>query len=252
MVTAIYVRKFIRTCWGVFFNSGVIMRLVRLSLLLALGTAGVANAALFNGSGGKNYYVKVDAGYSVNARKLANIYNEYPGGKKSLKSVYFGGAGLGVYIDEGVRADLTATIYQTRKFISDAYLASGTSYVNKQHYESVSVVLNGYVDVWSANKVSAYLNGGLGMAQSFASSLKMYGGVINGAVLAPPYGRDSIVWNLGGGVSYKVCSLLSFDLGYRYANLGRFGGSYFTSGAINRDIQRFRAHEGTLSARLSF
>jgi opacity protein-like surface antigen len=222
-------------------------KIASLSLVALLGATGVASA---EGGANTDYYVKLDGGYSTNARKLKNVDDMYPGKKNSLKSVPTIGVGIGTYMSPEFRTDLTLSYMPKRKFTSETITQNNVKYVNTQNFKSYSLIANTYYDVCKFDNLSIYMNLGAGLAKTRTSDLIVT--TVNGSgVLAPKKKKTSFAWNAGMGASYKISPVLSADFGYRYSHLGKFGGSTIVNTSV-KNTQKLVSHDVLASLRYSF
>ena len=120
----------------------------------------------------------------------------------SFKSQKFSDAefllGLGAYINENVRADVTLN------YMPKTELTKGID------VGSYGAMVNGYYH-WpvGSDSFSPYSTVGLGYSKNKVSSGKT------------SYKASNFAWQVGGGVSGPLSETLTWDLGYRYTDKGK-------------------------------
>jgi len=152
-------------------------------------------------------YVRADAGYSLAGKPNKKDYT------KKLKGTPMYGIGFGYNINNNFRTDLT--ISHRNKY---SYKAKDV----KQDFSSTAFMLNGYYDVMEYANFTPYVMAGAGVAHNKA------GDYVN-STSSTFMGREqnSLAWQGGVGIKYKITNKASLDLGYKYVNLGKFKTSNF-------------------------
>lgn len=110
--------------------------------------------------------------------------------------------GAGYHVNEYFRGDVTV-----------GYRGFGNVKVNGQKTDvwSMPVLANLYMTYPIHQRFSVYGMGGLGMAWNKTDSIRGAKGAT----------KSNFAWTAGVGIDYFVNDCLSFDLGYRYVDLGQ-------------------------------
>lgn len=146
------------------------------------------------------------------------------------------GIGAGYHINEFFRTDLTVGY-------------RGWSEVNMKTAEgkrktdmwSLPILANLYATMPLNNVFSVYGMGGLGMAWNKTDSLPDAKGAT----------KTNFAWTAGVGFDYMVNNCLSFDLGYRYTDLGQ-ARVKVREGYTGKSKQDIRSNDVKLTARYYF
>ncbi|MDR1207566.1 MAG: outer membrane beta-barrel protein [Rickettsiales bacterium] len=110
--------------------------------------------------------------------------------------------------------------------------------------------VNGYYDFDTGTAFKPYVGAGFGLAhisyvsESFGTWQKLYG----------KDSTNTIVWNVGAGVSYDICANIAVDLGYRYTNFGTVNGLATIQGFDNfqKLLMDLSSHEVNIGVRYAF
>lgn len=83
---------------------------------------------------------------------------------------------------------------------------------------SYAGLLNVYYDLHVWNAFTPFLSVGIGMADVYMNDVKTYtiGGEPNPWYMVENFNGTSLVYQIGGGVSYAFCDNIAFDFKYRY------------------------------------
>ncbi len=146
------------------------------------------------------------------------------------------GIGTGYHVNEFFRTDLTVD-YRGWGDI-DMKTTVGKK---KTDMWSVPVLANLYGTVPLNNRLSVYGMGGLGIAWNVTDDMPDGKGAT----------KTSFAWTAGVGLDYMVNNCLSFDLGYRYSDLGeaRIKARDGYTGKTKQDV---RSNDVKLTARYYF
>jgi len=88
-----------------------------------------------------------------------------------------------------------------------------------------SFFLNGYYDIHNASSITPYVGLGLGLAKiSYNWTALVYN--VPGTGEEVPFdasgSQTKFAWNIGAGAAWQFSDSVALDLGYRYANFGKF------------------------------
>jgi opacity protein-like surface antigen len=169
-----------------------------------------------------------------------------------LEHTFSVGGGIGYQVNEWFRADATVDYRNRAEFTGIRPLsASGLAYVRDDgELDSVSFMLNGYVDLGTWSGITPYLGAGIGLASNRLNDVRRYtyvGGAIDSLATVETKTTNNLAWALMGGVSAKVGSGFAVDLGYRYIHLGDVRTRWDSAAGIKTDA--LQAHEVRLGAR---
>lgn len=127
---------------------------------------------------------------------------------------YNGSIAAGYQYGNGWRTEAEYTLNKKSEYTSGS--ASFPSSLNHHKTESQRVMLNIYRDYEIYQGVSLYGTLGLGIAE-----IKSSGWQGNEARKYNSNTNTNLIYSFGAGVSYEPIERLSFDLGYRYVDLGK-------------------------------
>ncbi len=167
-------------------------------------------------------YVLGEAGYSF--------------GIKNAGDAGILGIGAGYHVNEFLRADLTVGY----RGWSDVNMKTAVG-KRKTDMWSLPVLANLYGTVPLNNRLSIYGMGGLGMAWNVTDDMPDAKGA----------SKSNFAWTAGVGLDYMVNSCLSFDLGYRYTDLGE-ARVKSRDGYTGKTKQDVRSNDVKLTARYYF
>ena len=159
----------------------------------------------------------------------------YSFGMKNTGDAGILGIGAGYHINEYLRGDITVGY----RGWGDVNMKAEPS--RKTDVWSLPVLANMYVTYPIHRNWSVYGMGGLGMAWNKTDSN-------SGAKGAR---KSNFAWTAGVGIDYFVNDCLSFDLGYRYTDLGEARVKY-RDGYVGQTSEDIRSNDVKLSARYYF
>ncbi|MFS8043423.1 outer membrane protein [Xanthobacter sp. AM33] len=168
------------------------------------------------------WYVRADAGYVAAIGGAQPVAGGLPGGLDLSGSGWSAGGGLGYRFFPFLRSE-----------VSLDYLDLGTAGQGPGAVSaSATVALASlYWDVVTVAGFTPYLSAGVGFAiNSLGAGPAAFG----------PGGNDwQFAWSAGAGLSYALSSEISFDLGYRYVDLGSpsYGGALFVGDAAAHQVR---------------
>ncbi|MBR1777818.1 MAG: porin family protein [Alphaproteobacteria bacterium] len=116
------------------------------------------------------------------------------------KNAWEGGAAVGMQLNE-FRAELE---YTYRDGIEGDYIGA------KHKVDTMSLMVNGYYDIQTGSALHPFVNLGIG-----ASRIK----IKDVGISSDSYNKFS--WGGGVGVGYDLSKNITFDLGYRFLDLGK-------------------------------
>jgi len=199
------------------------------------------------------YYIRVDAGVAAKTAAKGTYYSSTDDYHKVRKNALTAGVGFGKHFNDFFRADLT--LAHTPKY---AFRAQDTAagYRFSQDFNYTAAFVNGYVDLLQGHKMIPYVMGGAGYGRSVSSTTA----TCRLGTCSYYSGKKTYnpIWQVGAGVAYQWKENVAFDLGYRYANLGKVktGKSYFQEGSIPEGITpeylKLRSHMVTMGMRFNF
>ena len=143
--------------------------------------------------------------------------------------------GMGYRANEYMRMDMTVGL---RPWGAVHFKGSGDS---KSDIWSVPVLANVYATYPIYHNIGIYGMGGLGLSWTHTDSITNAKGKT----------RTNFAWTAGAGVEYRMNDCWSFDLGYRFTDLGdaRISGNELYDGKSKRPV---RSNDLKLSARYYF
>ena len=196
------------------------MKKVLLSTLAAvtLLTAGVASAGNDFYSPSHSYFVG-QLGYGF--------------GDSDYKEHGIANIGMGYHFNQYMRSDLTVGWRGFGKVrVGD----------HKTDFWSIPALMNVYATMPVSHGFSVYGMGGLGMALNRTDKKDD---------LFKAKTKFDFAWNIGAGIDYQWCENMSFDLGYRFTDLGqaRVKDKEGYTGKTKADL---RSHDILLSMRYYF
>jgi opacity protein-like surface antigen len=213
----------------------------------------------------KSFYVKVGGGIAMPTKKDSTIDQGGPNAfgslaKQKLKngnSIY---AGLGYHLADNVRLELEYNHYGNikRKFY-------GSNSQPEQRFKADSILLNSYYDFVNDSAFTPYLGFGLGYSQMRTDILKV--DVASDYIISYPEKRklNSLAYKLAVGANYKLNEIVSFDLGYSFAKVGKISkfssrkrfdqsGNFLNEAMLSNPTKAkaIHAHSLTAGLRVSF
>ena len=144
-------------------------------------------------------------------------------------SAPFFGIGVGYKVNEWFRADLTAEYRGKANFhgSDNVTFTGGIGVDNYSGSKSEWVFMaNVYVDLGTWHNLTPYIGAGVGGSYNRIHSFRddgftNIGGVqSNSVAYAEDYSKWQLAWAVHAGLTYRVTSSFSVDLGYRYIDLG--------------------------------
>lgn len=242
-------------------------RLSSLILLSAALAAGPANAAdllppppSLDGYGqvvelGTGWYLRGDIGYTDYDKPRDRLFGDSvlpPLVGERIDRTFSVGGGIGYKVNEWFRADATVDYRNRVSFSGTRFLSpTGLDTVEERgEIDSLSFMLNGYVDLGTWSGLTPYLGGGVGLASNRLNDVRrrvFIDGALEGLSVVEAHTTNNFAWALMGGVSAQLGSGFALDLGYRYIHLGDVRTRGDAVAGIRTDA--LQAHEVRIGAR---
>jgi opacity protein-like surface antigen len=210
---------------------------------------------------GTGWYLRGDVGYvDYSKPKEALGYSAgLPFDSVKLENSWSVGGGVGYSINNWLRADVTAD-YRTDARVTA--LSSGSGYVDgfstdALKFESMTFLLNGYVDLGKWSGVTPYVGAGVGLAHnrlhSYWSQVTCITAVCSAVytsdrTMHPPGSKNSLAWALMAGAAIDIGSGFKLDLGYRYLRIGDTK-TELDTGGFGFKVKPLDAHEARIGVR---
>lgn len=172
---------------------------------------------------------------------------------------YLGSAGIGVRLSPVFRIDLTASYMPQFRFSGQDNLGAGTTASAK--IKPLVGLLNGYVDFgglagFPASSPQPYVVASLGAARNQLDNFTI---TSSSATLATISGKTTthVAWGIGAGIGFPLGRFVTFDLMYKYLNLGHVQSSNivdFGAGAVQATAitEQLQVHTVTAGFRFGF
>lgn len=172
-------------------------------------------------------------------------------------NVFFGGLALGYDFYTKFEVPLRAEV---EYMVSLNELEAEASALNiqgipttvKSELDIQTLFFNVYYDFHNESQFTPYIGGGVGFARLELDSDSFIDGA---SWLSASEKETNFAWNLGAGCSYAVSDTISFDLNYRYSDLGDIDASTRNAAAITSykvEMEDIRMHQVILSMRVTF
>lgn len=189
---------------------------------------------------GEGFYLRGDVGYAMPIDPSLSIGGLGYIGERLDRNATFG---LGLGYDFGwLRADVTGDVFAERGLSASAPGLAATAKVN-----SVAVLANLYADLGTWSGITPYVGAGAGFAVNRLGSVRETV-TATGADIAYGGGtRTGFAWALMAGAAIDITTSLKFDIGYRFADLGK---ARAAGGAVR--VGDLRSHEVRFGLRYTF
>ena len=151
------------------------------------------------------FYVKVEGGATMLNNTKVN------GLKMKSNTAGIFGAGVGYYVMENVRTELTLDF-----IVNPRSKHNSETLRIKQKGDVASLLLNGYVDLYDAGAFKFYAGAGVGVAQVRA---KFTGAVVQNSVKTKK--ATNFAYQVGAGASATVAEGVKVELGYSWRDYGK-------------------------------
>lgn len=140
-------------------------------------------------------------------------------------SPYFGG-GIGYRFNNWFRADVTGEYRTEADFTAaDRYdfnldgIWDGTNWYGAGKHE-VLFLANAYVDLGTWAGITPYVGAGIGTSRNTISGFSDYNQFTGTYAVAQSHSQWELAWAIHAGVGIDLAPGVSFDIGYRYVDLG--------------------------------
>ena len=196
--------------------------------------APIQNVGYSNGQNSRRFYITGLWGTSA-----ASLDNVEPFGFSTSANIFTAGIAGGVSLErERGRLRLEAEWLQ-RDFYRGAINAiPGASLVASENW---SVLANVWRDFMITERIGCYGGGGIG-----GGGLTDF--IEQGSLRTPPIKSSSFAWQAGGGLLYEVTDQVTFDVSYRWYQVGVSGLRTDAGGGI--DPYRYGASQVMFSLRM--
>jgi len=212
-------------------------------LLIAATSATVLSSALsFADFGNDSWYLRVDAGAAMFNKKK----DSQTGLKLKSNTAFTGDIGVGNYVAENFRADLTLGTTFSRKLKKSG---------NVSHKPNITrLLINGYVDLSNFEMFDVFAGAGIG-----ASMLKekvSYSGINSAATVSTSYSSKNttnLAYKLTLGASSQISDGVKAELAYSWISDGKTkGGTVQNLAGQNVQVKGTRYQSHNLTAGLRF
>jgi opacity protein-like surface antigen len=181
---------------------------------LAFGAAAAMSITSAQAQDSSGLYLRLDSGWSF-SRDAGGEFEDDVGGS------YILGAGLGYRFSPNLRGDITATYrggYDV-DFTNRVILFPVTAQA-KADVSSIAGLVNVYYDIGKFGLFTPYVGGGIGLSRNKIDDVSA---IAPGGVTAQIDGDEkiSLAWQLSAGTAIEIRPGVSFDIGYRYIDLGK-------------------------------
>ncbi len=178
---------------------------------------------------GGGLYLRGDIGYKIYGDPSGS-FNDYGNlrelrfERESMDNAWMIGVGVGYQFNDYFRSDVTLD-YETRAGVK-GYAACLTSCTGGYTTEGTdidvwTVMLNGYVDIGTWNRITPYVGAGIGAAYVRTSDTYSIDPATGRFNYSGDNGEWNFAWALMAGASYAVTDNWSIDAGYQYRDLGK-------------------------------
>lgn len=166
--------------------------------------------------GEDGFYTRADVGYSY-------------GAQDGIKKGYSAQTGFGQKWGGFFRSEFTIEFTRVRLKGPSAF--EGNDTVVRSHLPSLSAMVTTYADLFSYKGVSPYIGAGLGVSRNDMPNM-----VINDQ---QKFGETvfRFAWKAVGGIGIDLPKNLVLDIGYVYADLGRFSTKAFGESPWNQELK---------------
>jgi opacity protein-like surface antigen len=204
-------------------------KLLGAAMLLALAVSASPTMAQV----GSGVYFRIDAGGAISTDMTFNDTDQQAplstlGGLGQAGDAGLSGllsAGIGVRLSPVFRLDLTGSYMPWLRFDGHDCSCSGSTLTSTARIKSSVALVNGYVDFAGlaglpATSAQPYLVGSLGAARNQLDPVTISDG---GTALFTVNGKTTtnLAWGLGAGIGFPLGRFVTFDLMYKYLDLGK-------------------------------
>lgn len=184
----------------------------KLLLITAISTTLLSSIVSFAEE--TDFYVKAQAG----AIFLRPTKIKESGIKMVSKATPDFGVGVGYYVMDNVRADVTLNFLANPQFKKSTG-KSETAPTRKHKGHVMSLVVNGYVDIWDAEIVKLFAGAGVGWAQLKEKIHTISGGTDTS--IGKTKKANNFLYTLSVGVAGEVADGVAAELTYSWQDYGK-------------------------------
>jgi opacity protein-like surface antigen len=184
------------------------------------------------------WYLRGDIGFSnqhVDSLFNANYdnFDSVQNVDKDFDSAPFFGLGIGYYVNDWLRFDVTGEYRGKANFHGfDIGAIPGGGSADDRYTASKSewtFLFNGYVDLGTWNKLTPFVGAGVGVSRKTISNFGDFSTCTNSNSCAGSGGSDayadsaskwSFAWALYAGLAYRLTRNVAIEFAYRYIDLG--------------------------------
>ncbi|MCC8371186.1 MAG: outer membrane beta-barrel protein [Rickettsia endosymbiont of Pseudomimeciton antennatum] len=194
----------------------------KLFLVAATGMVLLTSAASFAEVG--HLYVKVEGGASKLSTEKFEGYNEKI--KSNIDGIF--GVGIGYYIMDNVRTELTLNFLTNPEFkVSDniEMFELKMSEQGKTKGNVKSLLLSGYVDLYDGGTVKLFVGAGIGMAQvkektTGTVTIGVGDEKVSGTASGSSKNTNNFAYQVTIGTSFNLANAIKLDLAYSWRDYG--------------------------------
>lgn len=213
-------------------------------------------------AGGGGLYLRGDIGYkfynapqgSFNDSVIGDLRFE----RETMDDAWMIGVGVGYQFNDYFRSDITIDYETAAEVKGYAFcgLCTGGYSTEATDVDVWTVMLNGYVDLGTWNKITPYVGAGIGA--SYVTTNNTYSinpGSTGKATYDGKHSEWNFAWALMAGAEYAVTENWSIDAGYQYRDLGDAATVQLHdagSGQTRVEWEDLTAHEVRLGVRYNF
>ncbi|NVK33255.1 MAG: porin family protein [Rhodobacteraceae bacterium] len=198
------------------------------------------------------WYLRGDIGYKIYGTPNGEFSDPVTGSlryeREEMDNAWMLGVGVGYKFTDYFRGDLTLDYETPSTAVGHAVCGACTgNYSQEQADVDIwTVMLNGYVDIGTWNKITPYVGAGIGASYVRTTDLVSINPGSSGFASTSSYGTWNLAWALMAGASYEVNDRFSIDAGYQYRSLGEAKTAKYTATGSGNSRGRYKdltAHE---------
>lgn len=208
----------------------------KLLLIAATSTAILASATSF---ADESFYIKGEAGALF--MQQAKIHDKNSNGKRvKLKAKTTGtfAIGAGYNVMDNARVDVTLGFLANPQFKKNYTHEFGDKINTKVKGKVMSLMVNGYVDLFDLGSVKTFAGAGIGWAQVKEKVNYIENGVAYPVTKSKK--ANNFAYQLTVGASTQVTDGVTAELSYRWSDFGK--AKYKTTAGTEKSKIRYRGH----------
>lgn len=236
-------------------------------LLLTAATAAVLSSSFasnamaqeMGGAAENMFYVKAVGGFTMLNKNSQTVNFQAPVGKANVKykkqNTGFAGIAFGYNVMDNVRADLEFnTVFNPTFKASGSNLngINGLNYSSKIKGQVMTLMLNGYVDVFDISAAKIFIGAGVGMSQNtvkFSADATFNG--LSASVSTKTKKKNAFAYQVSVGAAMPVAQGVDAEVFYRWADYGNSNKKLKSGKSLNTAV-KFRGHNVGAGIRFSF